>query len=68
MNIDLSQEVIESIQTIQIDGGLHEVITNVENFILDECDDDENAVKILGHIRGLRVIKRCLIKIAQNNE
>lgn len=72
MKVELSPSVIEAIQTIQeLDGGMDNIIFEVENFILDNYRDDDNMTNpetILHHIRELRFVRRYLRDLCEKDK
>jgi hypothetical protein len=73
MKINLSPEAVEAIFEIQESPILIGIIEDAENFILENIDnetgDDEKEAMLsrqtLSHIRGLRSIRKLLVKICE---
>lgn len=66
MNVNLSKPVIEAIREIQLYGGMHESLAGVEDFILENCTDDESlSSEVLDKVKILRCIRKVLFKICQ---
>jgi hypothetical protein len=62
MNVDISPGVIEAISDIQQYDGYHEILAGVENFIIEECSEN-NAFEAMDKIKILRIISKLLLKL-----
>lgn len=65
MTVNLSTEVVEAVNDIQLYDGYHEIITNVEQFLIEQHSKDDLAAPTMNHIKSLHVIYKLLIKLNQ---
>ena len=64
MKLNLSVEVIDAIKEIQEYNEYHDTIAEVEDFLIELYDDDEEyASQLLISLKGLRAVRKLLKKI-----